>query len=81
MENIRNELLGEGRGAFLFAAEVFEDRAGDADGIDGAVLIEPLVLAGEDGLAKVRGDLVERDERAFLPVDAANFLAEAVVDD
>ena len=53
LENVGDELLGEGGGPFLFALEVFEDGAGDADGVDGAVAVEALVLAGEDGFSEV----------------------------
>ena len=61
--------------------EVLGDGAGDADEVDGAVVIKALVFAGEDGLAEVLGNLAQRDDRAFLAMDAADFLAEAVEDD
>ena len=60
---------------------VFGDGADDADGIEGAVVVKPLVLAGEDGLAEIFGNLAQRDDRAFFAVDAADFLAQPVADD
>ena len=53
LEDIGNKLLGDGGCAFLFPLEVFQDRAADADEIDGAVAVKPLVLPGENGLAEV----------------------------
>ena len=81
LEDVGCELLGEGGCAFAFALEVFEEGADDADGVDGAVLIEAFVFAGEDGFAEGFGDLGEGDDLAFFAVDAVDFLAEAVEDE
>ena len=81
LEDVGDELLGDGGGALAFALGVFGDGAPDAIGIDGAVGVKALVLAGEDRLAEIFGNLAERDDRALFAVDAADFLAEPVVDD
>ena len=75
LENIGSELLGESRGTLAFALEVLQKRAADADDVEGSVVIEALVLAGEDRFAEISGDLSERHQRALVAVDAADFLA------
>ncbi|MCU0777292.1 MAG: hypothetical protein MUF86_06450, partial [Akkermansiaceae bacterium] len=45
------------------------------------MVVESLVLAREDGLAEILGDLAQRHDRAFLAVNSADFLVEAVADD
>ena len=81
LEDVGDELLGDGGGALAFALGVFGDGAHDADGVDGAMAEKALVLAGENGLAEIFGNLTQRHDRAFFPVDAADFLAEPVVND
>ena len=81
LEDVGDELLGDGGGTLAFALGVLDDGADDADGVEGTMVVKPLVLAGEDGLAEVFGNLAQRHDRAFFTVDAADFLAQAVADD
>jgi hypothetical protein len=81
LEDVGDELLGDRGGSFALACEVFGDGTHDADGVDRPVAVEALVLTGEDGFAEALGNLGQRDDRAFLAVDAADFRAHAVADD
>ena len=64
---VADELLGDRRAALDDAArlDVAPERAGDAFGVDAAVVVEPAVLDRDRGLREPRRDLLERDD---LPV-------------
>ena len=81
LEDVGCELLGDGGRSLALALEVFGEGAHDADGVNGTVCIEALVLAGEDGLAEIFRNLAQRHHRALLTMDAADFLAQAITDD
>ncbi|CAD5951088.1 protein of unknown function [Streptomyces sp. KY75] len=62
-------LLGDGRATLLaLAAERVEQRAGRALEVDAVVLVEGLVLRGDEGVLHLLGHLGQVDD---LPVDAA----------
>ncbi len=67
-EHQARELLGNGAAAFGATArlQVLHDRAADADGIDAAVIEEPLVLDRDDGINQVLRYLVEGDFDSLL---------------
>ena len=52
-------------------------RAGDADDVDAVVLIEALILDGDERLADVPRQRAQRDERALLAPDLADQRAVA----
>jgi hypothetical protein len=59
---LSRQLLGD-RAAPLGAAalsEVGDHRSADADDVDAAVVVEPLVLDGQNGADQIRRDLIER---------------------
>ena len=77
-QRLLDDLLGQGRGALLdvaVGAEVEPGGAHDADEIEAGVLVEPVVLGGQE-----RGDQVlrhpsERDDLAILDREVADLLA------
>ena len=75
-------MLGEGAGPLLHASEeeIADGGAGDAERIDPPVLVEPRVLAADEGLHEVRGDLIVGDDDAVLPHGAAVEGPRPVVD-
>ena len=81
LEYVGCELLGDGRCPLLFSREVCKGCPGDADQINRPVRIEAFVLPCEDGLAEIFGNILERDDLAFLAVDTPDLGALAVQDD
>ena len=79
-DRVAHELLGDGGGTLGAAQELHERGAGDADGVDAAVLVEALVLGGDGALQHVGGDLVGGDGHAVLDVKARDLVAVGVQD-
>ena len=79
--NVGCELLRDRRGPFAFALQVLESGAHDADRIDAAVLVKPLVFARENRLAEKFRHLRERHDRSLLAVNAADLDTHAIADD
>ena len=82
-EAVPGELHGQRGGSLggTGALDVLFHRAADADPVDPTVAEEAFVLAGEDGVDEVQGDIFVADHVALFAVDPAEFLAAAVVDD
>src|SRR5262249_59127812 len=62
-EQVLGELLSQRRAALrdVAAREIGDDRAGDPDGVDPVMLVEPAILDGEEGLRQEGWEILQRD--------------------
>src|SRR5262249_21170881 len=62
-EQVLGELLSQRRAALrdVAAREIGDDRAGDPDGVDPVMLVEPAILDGEEGLRQEGWEVLQRD--------------------
>ena len=75
--HVADELLRDRAGATRIALHRVLQRARDADHVDAVVLIESLILDGDEGLANVARQRAEGDQRSFLAPDFADERAVA----
>ena len=67
--HVADELLGNGAGAAALAEDVVPERTRDADDVNAIVLIEAVVLDGDECLRQVLWERLDRDAGANLLPD------------